>query len=196
MLEVSIAKRIGTLDLALELSVGAETLLVAGPNGAGKSTLLLLLLGVARPDRGRIALDGRTLFDTHADVPAEDRRLGYLPQDYALFPHLDALGNVAFGLARSSGQRVGGHLVQGILALRLLRPQHVQAHARDDRGEPPAHVLDAARAGAAESEPCLLDGVVSFVHRAEHPVGDRAQARAVPVEALRHPVAVAHVAPW
>ena len=99
MLEVSIAKRIGTLDLALELSVGAETLLVAGPNGAGKSTLLLLLLGVARPDRGRIALDGRTLFDTHADVPAENRRLGYLPQDYALFPHLDALGNVAFGLA-------------------------------------------------------------------------------------------------
>src|SRR2546422_3206432 len=74
MLEVSLAKRIGTLDLALVLSVGAETLLVAGPNGAGKSTLLLLLLGVARPDRGRIALDGRTLFDTHADVPAEDRR--------------------------------------------------------------------------------------------------------------------------
>jgi len=97
MLEVSLAKRIGTLDLALELSVGAETLLVAGPNGAGKSTLLLLLLGVSRPDRGRIALDGRTLFDTHADVPAENRRLGYLPQDYALFPHLDALATSRSG---------------------------------------------------------------------------------------------------
>jgi len=99
MLEVRVDKRVGTLDLALELSVGAETLLVAGPNGAGKSTLLRLLLGVARPDRGRIALDGRILFDAHSDVPAEDRRLGYVPQDYALFPHLDGLGNVAFGLA-------------------------------------------------------------------------------------------------
>src|SRR5438067_8445980 len=99
MLEVLVAKRVGTLELALELSVGAETLLVAGPNGAGKSTLLRLLLGVTRPDRGRIALDGRILFDAHSDVPAEDRRLGYLPQDYALFPHLDALGNAAFGLA-------------------------------------------------------------------------------------------------
>ena len=48
MLEVLVAKRVGTLELALELSVGAETLLVAGPNGAGKSTLLRLLLGVAR----------------------------------------------------------------------------------------------------------------------------------------------------
>src|SRR5207245_1331132 len=55
--------------------------------------------GGARPDRGRIALDGRILFDAHFDVPAEDRRLGYVPQDYALFPHLDGLGNVAFGLA-------------------------------------------------------------------------------------------------
>jgi molybdate transport system ATP-binding protein len=99
MLEVRLAKRIGTLELALELTVGAETLLVAGPNGAGKSTLLRLLLGVVRPDRGRIALEGRILFDANLDVPAEDRRLGYVPQDYALFPHLDALGNVAFGLA-------------------------------------------------------------------------------------------------
>ncbi|HMC33724.1 MAG TPA: ATP-binding cassette domain-containing protein, partial [Myxococcales bacterium] len=99
MLEVLVAKRVGTLELALELSVGAETLLVAGPNGAGKSTLLRLLLGVTRPDRGRIALDGRILFDAHSDVPAEDRRLGYVPQDYALFPLLDGLGNVAFGLA-------------------------------------------------------------------------------------------------
>jgi len=76
--------------------------LVAGPNGAGTSTLLRLLLGVLSPDEGRIKLDKRVLFDAERgiDIAAEDRELGYLPQDYALFPHLDVMGNVTFGLAR------------------------------------------------------------------------------------------------
>jgi ABC-type sulfate/molybdate transport systems ATPase subunit len=98
MLEVSIARSVGSLDLDVELSVSSGTVLVAGPNGAGKTTLLHLILGISRPDAGRILLDGRPLFDGRVDVPAERRRLGYVPQDSALFPHLDVLGNVAFGL--------------------------------------------------------------------------------------------------
>jgi ABC-type sulfate/molybdate transport systems ATPase subunit len=99
MLELSIARAIGTLDLSVDLSVGTETILVAGPNGAGKSTLLKLLLGILRPDSGRIFLDGSALFDRRREIAVEERRLGYVPQDSALFPHLDVLGNVAFGLA-------------------------------------------------------------------------------------------------
>lgn len=101
MLEVRVARRIGTLDLAIDLSLDRETVLVAGPNGSGKSTLLRLLLGVLRPDAGRIAVDGTVLFDAReaTDVPAEERRLAYVPQDYALFPHLDVLGNAMFGLS-------------------------------------------------------------------------------------------------
>jgi len=91
VLEVRVARRIGTLDLAIDLSLDRETVLVAGPNGSGKSTLLRLLLGVLRPDAGRIAVDGTVLF--------EERRLAYVPQDYALFPHLDVLGNAMFGLS-------------------------------------------------------------------------------------------------
>jgi len=89
------------LDLRIELSLGREAVLLAGPNGAGKTTLLQLLLGVLAPDAGRIALDGRVLFDAREgiDVAAEDRELGYLPQDYALFPHLDVMANATFGLA-------------------------------------------------------------------------------------------------
>jgi molybdate transport system ATP-binding protein len=105
MLEARVRKRIGGLDLDVRLSVGADAVLVAGPNGSGKSTLLRLLLGVLRPDSGSIALDGRTLFDGRIDLPPEERRLGYLPQDYALFPHLDVSGNVAFGLPRSDRRR-------------------------------------------------------------------------------------------
>ena len=105
MLEARVRKRIGALELDVRLAVGADAVLVAGPNGSGKSTLLRLLLGVLRPDSGSIALDGRTLFDGRIDLPPEERRLGYLPQDYALFPHLDVLANVAFGLPRNDRRR-------------------------------------------------------------------------------------------
>ncbi len=102
MLEIRVARRIGPLDLRIDLSLDGETVLLAGPNGAGKTTLLRLLLGVLAPDEGRIALGGRVLFDREQeiDLAVEDRELGYLPQDYALFPHLDVIGNVTFGLAR------------------------------------------------------------------------------------------------
>jgi molybdate transport system ATP-binding protein len=100
VLEVRVARRLGTLDLRVDLELDRETIVVAGPNAAGKSSLLRLLLGVLRPDSGRVALDGSVLFDTAArvDVPVEERQLGYVPQDYALFPHLDVLENVMFGL--------------------------------------------------------------------------------------------------
>jgi molybdate transport system ATP-binding protein len=125
VLEARVARRLETLDLAIDLSLDSETVLVAGPNGAGKSTLLRLLLGVLRPDAGRIAVDGAVLFDADQaiDVPAEERRLAYLPQDYALFPHLNVLGNATFGLSaldrrervrRATGwlERLGaGHLL-------------------------------------------------------------------------------------
>jgi molybdate transport system ATP-binding protein len=101
VLEARIAARVGPLELRIDLSLDGETVLVAGPNGSGKSTLLRLLLGVLRPEAGRIALDGAVLFDAEAgiDVPAEERGLAYVPQDYALFPHMDVLGNATFGLA-------------------------------------------------------------------------------------------------
>jgi molybdate transport system ATP-binding protein len=100
VLELRVARRVGTIDVRVDMNVARETVLIVGPNGAGKSSLLRLLLGVVTPESGRIALDGQILFDLSAriDVPVEERRLGYLPQDYALFPHLDVLRNVTFGL--------------------------------------------------------------------------------------------------
>jgi ABC-type sulfate/molybdate transport systems ATPase subunit len=110
VLEIGIARRIGPLDLRIDLSVKREAVLLVGPNGAGKTTLLRLLLGVVSPDVGRIALDGLALFDAEngIDLAVEERELGYLPQDYALFPNLDVIGNVTFGLARlRRADRVG-----------------------------------------------------------------------------------------
>src|SRR5439155_665796 len=86
-------------EAALEVPDRSVTVLV-GESGAGKTTLLRLVAGLARPDEGQIALDGVPLADTGTGVfiPPEARSVGYLAQDYALFPHLSARENVAFGL--------------------------------------------------------------------------------------------------
>jgi molybdate transport system ATP-binding protein len=91
--------RVGSLVIDVELWTSGATLVLAGPNGAGKSTLLSLVLGALRPERGVVSVGQTVLLDTARgiDVPIEDRRLGYVPQNYSLFPHLDVRGNVAFG---------------------------------------------------------------------------------------------------
>ncbi|HEU4580364.1 MAG TPA: ABC transporter ATP-binding protein [Polyangiaceae bacterium] len=103
-LRARLGGRIGALPLEFELEVARGTLAVVGPNGAGKTSLLLMLLGALQPANGRIELGDRVLFDSDAgiDVPLEDRRLGYVPQEYALFPHLSVQDNIRFAL-RSSG---------------------------------------------------------------------------------------------
>lgn len=95
---------LGARRVDVELDSGPGTLVLLGPNGAGKSTLLKLALGAIRPERGRITVGDVVLFDASAgvDVPLEQRRLGYVPQHYALFPHLDVAGNVEFALASAA----------------------------------------------------------------------------------------------
>ncbi len=84
----------------LEVPGGSLTA-VLGPSGSGKTTLLRILAGFQRPDAGRVELGGTTVEEAgRAHVPPERRRVGYVPQEGALFPHLSATGNVAFGLPR------------------------------------------------------------------------------------------------
>jgi molybdate transport system ATP-binding protein len=99
-LGASVRKRLGALDLELAFEVGAAPLAVVGPNGAGKSTLLLCLVGVVVPDQGKITVGEQTVFDHAAGVnlPPDERRIAYVPQDYGLFPHLSARQNVEFAL--------------------------------------------------------------------------------------------------
>jgi molybdate transport system ATP-binding protein len=104
-LQARVAVDIGTLRLRAEVTVAPrERLAVLGPNGSGKSTLLRCLAGLLALDEGFVIVDGVTLDDPAEGrfVPAEQRAVGVVFQDYLLFPNLSAVENVAFGL-RAAG---------------------------------------------------------------------------------------------
>ena len=86
-------------DVSLSLDEGLIGCLI-GPSGCGKTTLLRLVAGFLTPDRGRIALHGDAVTGDRLLVPAEQRRVGMVFQDIALFPHLDVAANIGFGLNR------------------------------------------------------------------------------------------------
>jgi iron(III) transport system ATP-binding protein len=85
------------LDLVVE--PGALTA-VLGPSGCGKTTLLRVIAGFERAEHGEVVLGGRTLENEHVNVAPEKRGIGYVPQEGALFPHLNVEANVGFGLPR------------------------------------------------------------------------------------------------
>jgi len=94
-------------DIDLQLHPGRVHCLL-GDSGCGKSTLLRLLAGLERPTHGSIAINGTTVSSAqrgHRHVRPEHRAVGYVFQDYALFPHLSVLGNVTFGMSRRPGPR-------------------------------------------------------------------------------------------
>ena len=108
-LEAQLRLSIGSLDLDVELSVASGGVVaVLGPNGSGKTTLLRALAGLLPLRSGSVRLRDRILEDTQAGIriPAEERSIGYVFQNYLLFPHLSARENVAFGL-RARGMKAG-----------------------------------------------------------------------------------------
>ena len=98
-LHLTLDHALRSFRLSVGLELGRETLALVGPSGAGKSTVLRAVAGLLRPDRGRIALGAATWFDSGAGVhlPPEQRSVGLVFQEYALFPHLDVRRNVGFG---------------------------------------------------------------------------------------------------
>lgn len=130
--EIDVARRFQVrgreflLDMAF--AANARRLVIFGPSGAGKSLLLHLLAGIHRPDRGRMAIDGHVLCDIAAGLcrPARDRRIGFVFQDYALFPHLSVFDNVAFAMTGAWHGRIRPSHRQRIMdLLATLQVEHL-----------------------------------------------------------------------
>ena len=106
-LEVNIRKRLANYELAVNFVADEHKPLgFLGASGAGKSLILRCIAGIETPDSGRIVLNGRVLFDSEKGInlPSSDRKVGILFQNYALFPHLTIVQNVAFGLTHNHSQ--------------------------------------------------------------------------------------------
>jgi ABC-type sulfate/molybdate transport systems ATPase subunit len=100
MLAMRLQQRLGNFQLTVDARVPLGLIVLFGPSGAGKSLTLRCLAGLLRPERGYISLDGQPLFDsaTSLNLPPQARRVGYVPQHYALFPHLTVAENIGFAL--------------------------------------------------------------------------------------------------
>jgi ABC-type sulfate/molybdate transport systems ATPase subunit len=148
VLDIDIALARRSFDLRAALTLGTETVVLVGPSGAGKSSLLRTVAGLEHPQAGRIALASEVWFDAERriHVSAERRRVGYLPQDYGLFPHLTVAGNVRFAGKRDRPdllERLGiGHLTDA-------RPRQLSGGERQR--------VALARALAREPRVLLLD---------------------------------------
>lgn len=100
-IEMQVADRHRRFEARMAFASAAPVTALYGPSGAGKSLTLQALAGLLRPRRGRVVLGGECVFDSAQglDLPPPQRRVGYLFQHYALFPHLSVWQNVAFGLS-------------------------------------------------------------------------------------------------
>ncbi|HEX7270860.1 MAG TPA: molybdenum ABC transporter ATP-binding protein [Casimicrobiaceae bacterium] len=124
MIDVEVTRRVGAFELDVAFQAEAPIVGLFGRSGSGKTTLVNALAGVARPQRGRIVVNGETLFDSTRgiDLAPERRRLGYVFQDDLLFPHLKVEANLLYGYRRApAGARVidEGHVIE-LLGLRSL----------------------------------------------------------------------------
>jgi iron(III) transport system ATP-binding protein len=119
----------GITGLSLEVSAG-ESVVVVGPSGSGKTTLLRVIAGLDRPDSGEIWLDGRLVAQPNRNtVPANERGIGFVFQDLALWPHLTVRGNLDF-VAASAGveKRLRLARIDEVLRLCRVEPQFVDRY--------------------------------------------------------------------
>ena len=166
-LRLDFTQRLRDLTLEIQLELREETLVLFGPSGTGKSMTLKAIAGLTRPDTGLISLDDTVLFQNDPAAPerrwvsARERRIGYLFQDYALFPHLSVLENVAFAKRRQRDRLVAAHEMLERMDLSHLAPRYPHEISGGQQQR-----VAIARALVAEPRVLLLDEPFSAVDAA------------------------------
>jgi molybdate transport system permease protein len=156
-LTVEIQKQLRDFFLDVSFQADRAPLGLLGASGSGKSTIIKCIAGLETPDRGRIVLNGRVLFDSEKKInlPPRDRACGFLFQNYALFPHLTVAENIAFGMPRgTSSRRMKQQVEQQLLAVDLA--EMADCYPGELSGGQQQRVA-LARAKASKPEILLLD---------------------------------------
>jgi molybdate transport system ATP-binding protein len=150
--------RQGDFTLSIDERLTGRVTALFGPSGSGKTTVLDAIAGLRRPERGSIAFGERVVFaaDRRLDLPPHQRHVGYVPQDVALFPHMNVRRNVLYG--KRDGQRPDLEAVAGILEVRALLDRGVGQLSGGERQR-----VALARALMSSPEVLLLDEPLAAV---------------------------------
>ena len=156
MLLVDIKKKLGAFHLDVQFETDGEVLALLGASGCGKSVTLKCIAGVEKPDKGRIVLNDRVLFDSErrVDLPPQRRRVGYLFQNYALFPHMTAAENIAAGAPHLPPKERQAAVAEQIRAFHL---EGLEKHRPHQLSGGQQQRLALARIMAGDPEVLLLD---------------------------------------
>ena len=151
---IDIEKQLGEFQLKIELEAGDGVLALLGASGSGKSMTLKCIAGIETPDRGRVVLDGRVLFDRarRIHLPPQKRHVGYLFQQYALFPHMTVQQNIAAGIR---DKRQAAATVPGLIRAMQLEGMEKKKPRELSGGQQQRVAL--ARILASQPETLLLD---------------------------------------
>ncbi|MEI8216490.1 MAG: sulfate/molybdate ABC transporter ATP-binding protein [Eubacteriales bacterium] len=155
-LYINIKKNLPGFNLDVEISSGKEIIGILGASGSGKSMLLNCIAGLVKPDEGMVVINGKTLFDSQKKInlPPRERKVGFLFQNYALFPHLTIRQNIAFGLDGLDAKEKNDK-VDGLMKKFRLKDMEMKYPAQISGGQQQRVAL--ARALIVDPEILLLD---------------------------------------
>ena len=145
--------RQGGFSLDVSVETEAQAVAIVGPSGSGKTTMLDAVAGLRRPDAGLIQVGPKILFNSHngINLPPHERRVGYVPQDLALFPHLTVQQNVLYGVSNAATEE------QGRPVLEILEIQELLSRTTDGLSGGERQRVALARALMARPRILLLD---------------------------------------
>lgn len=162
MLEVSIKKNLSHYTLDVDFRVDDEILVLFGPSGSGKTTILNSIAGLVRPDEGSILLNDQTFYnEENLTIPTQVRNVGYLFQDYALFPHMTVEKNIRYGIKRNDDNNLS--IIEQLLNVLGIEHLLTKYPHQISGGEKQRVAL--ARALATEPSILLLDEPLSALDK-------------------------------
>ncbi len=162
MLKAEIMKKLPGITIEVELAFSSGTTVLFGPSGAGKTTILNCLAGLQKPDKGFISLNDKVFFSSEGSVniPARNRRIGYVFQDYALFPHMTVKNNALYGIPCRC-KKDKGYRMSVLDVMDMLKITHLQERYPGQLSGGEKQRVALARALMVEPDLLLLDEPLS-----------------------------------